>query len=192
MFFVVLCARSVGRLRLGLQRDLNFTCALNYLSSHAGVLSCSCCHTWQLWVHLARVDSCAHQISCVMEKGYSGANQTHSFRWRGELTWADLVPLERQFTISQYGQQYIDGPICTDEEHFHFKVKYLHFRDGVVPFKILQNLNPVEFSGPVSPVESRMLTLSITISTALFFVWGFLSYRKPMAAVTDGQTLATT
>jgi hypothetical protein len=46
------------------------------------------CHAFrmqQLWVYLKQMDSCAHDISYVLGKLYSGANRTPSFRVRVEL-----------------------------------------------------------------------------------------------------------
>jgi hypothetical protein len=66
-----------------------------------------------------------------MEKIVLGANQTPSFRWKGLTDMTEFVTVEKAI---------YDFPIV---------VEFLHFRDVVVPFKTLQNLNPVEFSSPV-------------------------------------------
>jgi hypothetical protein len=47
----------------------------------------------------------------------------------------------------------------TTVEQFQFKVKFLHFRDGIVRFKTHTSLNCVEFSSPVFTIKSRMMPL---------------------------------
>jgi hypothetical protein len=42
----------------------------------------------QLWVYLARLDSCTHQKSCVMEKAVFGGESDPQFSGKG---WTDMT-----------------------------------------------------------------------------------------------------
>jgi hypothetical protein len=106
----------------------------------------------QPWVDLAGLDSCMHEIVRIMEKAVLGII--------GEQIGPKVFgeSLDRQDDFITVGKAMYDFPrlansfrgfISYGRGAISLRSQIFALREGVVPFKTLQNWNLVEFSSPV-------------------------------------------
>lgn len=86
-----------------------------------------------------------------METAVFGGESDPQFARKG---WTDVTEFgtveKTMYDFPSSGQLMVSLARChTVEEEFHFEVKFYHFRDGVVPFKTVYNLNRSNFRVPI-------------------------------------------